>query len=374
MKKIFKFIVILALIGIILMCLARKLDILDFSDYREIPTEDIQKYSNYYFNRLSEIEKRIYIKISKSIENNKTNINFSNVDEENINQSIGKALTAYINDNPDVFYISNSYSVITKELFGIKLYTLKIEYDYTGDINQGKYDLNNAINDFLKGITTSKMTDYEKEIAIHDKLVKTVKYYDYKDIENIPNIKHSSYGALVEKEAVCDGYSKALKILLDKVGIENIVITGKLDGVAHAWNIVKIENNYYHVDTTSDDGIDKASDKYVIHAYFNVTDNEINKTHEINQEFELPKCNSNKYNYYTYNGYILKSYDSISSKLKTIVKSSQDSSVLEINTDGNTSLQRIIDTLYDLNFNMWQTKRVTNITYNKINDIYIFKK
>ena len=373
MKKIFKLIITLVFIGTILMCLASALGILDFSDFKKLSPEDVSKYSNYYFNQLNETEQRIYIKISKTVRNNKISVNFGNIEDNNLTETIGKSLTAYINDNPDVFYISNTYSVVTRNLFGLKLNTLTIQNDYVGDINKGKKELKKAIDEFLAGTIDSSMSDYEKEIAIHDKLVKTVKYYNYKQVENIPNIKHSAYGALVEHEAVCDGYSKAFKLLLEKAGIENVIATGNIDGVPHAWNIVKIGNEYYHTDTTSDGSLEEKSSDYVIHAYFNVSDKEILKTHEIEKEFKLPKCNSDKYNYYNINNYTLKSYDDIESRLDRIIKQTKNNNVLEIKTDGNTSVQRIIDALYDLNFNLWKTKRTTNISYNRINDIFIFK-
>ena len=374
MKKFLKVIFILALIIISLMFLVKKLDILDFSDYKEISKEDLERYSNYYFDKLDETEKRIYIKIDKSLGKEKTSINFTNVDEENVNESVERALTAFVNDNPEIFYLSNSYILTTKKIIEFKFYTLTIQYNYSGSINEGKEQLNNAIKGFLKGIINNNMSDYEKELAIHDKLVEKVKYYDYKDIENIPSIKHSSYGVLVDNEGVCDGYSKAFKILLKKVGIESIVVTGELEGVPHAWNIVKIGNKYYHVDITSDDGIDKDSKNHVIHAYFNLKDSDIVKTHKIGESFKVPKCESDKYNYYNYNGLIIKTYDDINNKLKKITSFNKTNNILEFKVDPNISSQTIIDYLYGMDFNLWKTKGVTNITYNKINDIFIFKK
>ena len=59
----------------------------------------------------------------------------------------------------------------------------------------------------------------------------------------------TAYGALVNKEAVCEGYAKAYKLLLNAMGIEcDVVINAE-----HAWNVVQLEGKWYLVDVTNDD-------------------------------------------------------------------------------------------------------------------------
>lgn len=373
MKKLFKGLFKILLIGIILMCLVNALGILDFSDFMQISKEENKKYSNYYFNNLDEEEKRIYIKMAKTIEENKTEFKFLNIKDGDIDKKIDKVFNAYVNDNPEIFYLSNRYVTLTKTVLVFEYNSVIIQYDSTVDIEKGKEKINTAADDFLKGLIYSNMSDFEKEIAIHDKLVSKVKYYEYEKISEIPNIKHTAYGALVEHEAVCDGYSKAFKILLDKVGIENIIALGILQEESHAWNIVKIGNDYYHTDVTSD-VLKENNKRYAIHAYFNLSDNEVLRTHEIDNNFELPVCNNDKYNYYIYTDNILKATDDISSRLKTIIRNNSNKEVLEFKDQGNSSSTKIIDTLYELDFDRWMTRGVTNIKYNKIDNMYVFKK
>ena len=288
---------------------------------------------------------------------------------------VNTVITAYFYDNPEVYDVSNQYAIMTKDFKIVKNSKIKLQYltKNEQDIERKAQKFEDAIDNMLNNVIDEDMTDYEKEVAIHDALVEMVKYYKYEDINDIPSIKHTAYGALVEKEAVCDGISKALKILLDRAGIENIIVSGKANGISHAWNIVKLDDEYYNVDATSDN-VKEGSDKYVIHAYFNVTDKDIKETHQKDSNFEFPECNATKYEYYTVQDFYLPYEGSTAVELSRIIAKANKTSMLEIKADERYYIQAIIDTLYDLNFANWKTQGKTSVTYNKIRDIYIFLK
>lgn len=111
---------------------------------------------------------------------------------------------------------------------------------------------------------SDRPTKLEKIIAAHDYLIENCAYnwivgtwtaydntynpqlYPKKDDE-----VYSAYGALVNGDAVCQGYALAFKLLLDEMGI-NTVITSS-DPMNHAWNLVELDGEWYHVDVTWDD-------------------------------------------------------------------------------------------------------------------------
>ena len=95
-------------------------------------------------------------------------------------------------------------------------------------------------------------SDFDKARILHDYLVLTCAY----DEENynagtIPAASYSAYGALVNHVAVCNGYTLAYQKLCQAAGLECQVVRG----VNHAWNVVKIDGQWYHVDTTWDDPV-----------------------------------------------------------------------------------------------------------------------
>lgn len=372
MKKFLKITVVIAVI-IALICLAQKLDILGFS-FLDISEEQLANYSEYYFNQLELDEKKMYARIDEAVEDKRERIFLGTQEAQGINGKIEKVLTAYFYDNPEFYYISNEYTIITRDFRLFDYVILELEYltDNDYEIKAGQVAIKEVIDDLLNDCIKQGMTDYEKELAIHDALVKHVTYYKYEDINNIPAIKHTAYGALVQKEAVCDGYAKAYKMLLKKVGIDSIIIGGRTENVAHAWNMVELDEKYYHVDVTSDK-LDEHG-KHTIHAYFNITDETITKTHTIDKTFSVPESTDDEYSYYIKNKYYIKYEDNLYTMLKQIISNQKDLDVLEIKADKRYYAQTIVDALYDLNFNNWRFGHKTNVSYNKIGDIYIFVK
>lgn len=119
------------------------------------------------------------------------------------------------------------------------------------------------------------MSDREKVRAAHDYLVLHTAYKEealvcegcYPDV-------YTAYGALFHGEAVCDGYTKAMVLLLDAVGIENYYVVGEGNGQAHSWNLVKVDDTYAHVDVTWDDPIPDRPGK-ISYDYFLVPENKL---------------------------------------------------------------------------------------------------
>lgn len=99
---------------------------------------------------------------------------------------------------------------------------------------------------------TDDMTDYEKALLVHDWLAVYCEY-DYERLlsNSIPAESHTAYGALTKQVAVCDGYSKAFQYIMQKLGIPCYLTSSS--EINHAWNIIFINGQYYHVDVTWDD-------------------------------------------------------------------------------------------------------------------------
>jgi transglutaminase/protease-like cytokinesis protein 3 len=147
------------------------------------------------------------------------------------------------------------------------------------------------------------MSDYEKELALHDYLVNNCKYDPRVLAGNIPDSSddtYNAYGALINGTAVCQGYADAMYRLLKAVGIENMMVLGTVsDGVQtvdHAWNIVKIGGQCYQLDSTFDDPSYKDGGSHPTHDYFNVTDDFLSRDHTWDKS-KYPVCNSSEYTY-----------------------------------------------------------------------------
>ena len=166
---------------------------------------------------------------------------------------------------------------------------------------------------------TEDMSDFEKELALHDRLVCDCKYIG---AESVYDDQHTAYGALVTHEAVCDGYAKAMYLLLTRAGIENRVVYGKAGNNGHAWNQVKLDGEWYMLDATWDDLDYGAIEGVAYHKYFNVCDSYIYDSHSWNRD-EYYTCNSMEGNYYNFLGYVYSDQTEFKEKISERLQSGE---------------------------------------------------
>jgi hypothetical protein len=164
-----------------------------------------------------------------------------------------------------------------------ELYTA-IENKYDVVINDAKVaTVYNKAKDIISSVTNSSMSDLEKELAIHGYVVKNTAYdFDNYINERVPDDSYTAYGTLINGKAVCQGYADTMKLLLNLAGIEAQVVVGYAKE-PHAWNLVKIDGQYYHLDATWDDPVPDDGNN-VRYSYFNVSDEQISKNHEWNRK------------------------------------------------------------------------------------------
>lgn len=135
---------------------------------------------------------------------------------------------------------------------------------------------------------TGGMTDFEKELALHDALVRLGEYdetvYDPATPQGRPD-NTNPYGMLVEGYGICLGYATSFQLLMDLAGVECITVVGASSGSTsdHAWNMVRLEGEWYCVDPTWNDpvGGERVSPNQwdqVHHTYFNVTSDDMRWT------------------------------------------------------------------------------------------------
>ena len=105
----------------------------------------------------------------------------------------------------------------------------------------------------IASCVTDGMSDYEIAKALHDYLALNNEYDMRYYSGGMPRISYTAYGALVNRTSVCAGYALAYERLMDQVGIPCEYVTGMTTSGSHAWNIIQIDGEWYHVDVTWDD-------------------------------------------------------------------------------------------------------------------------
>lgn len=252
----------------------------------------------YGFSAISTLENSenlmwAYNILKNSVENCEETISFQDSSGLSITEAeLDMVLEVYRNDNPQHFWLGRECTLS----FSNSCVVNKISPTYTmtgSDLTAAKAAFNTAVETALAGITPD-MSQFEIELYLHDYLADRVDY-----VLDAPNA-HNAYGALVEGKAVCEGYARAFQYLLMQAGISSYVVTGTSRGEDHAWNLVRIDGEYYHVDLTWDDASKKDANCY---AYFNVTTAQLEEDHTIaEQVYAIPTCTATAANYFKVNG------------------------------------------------------------------------
>lgn len=138
-------------------------------------------------------------------------------------------------------------------------------------------------------------TPYDTLLSIHNELAKMVQYKDD------GKLSHSIVGPLLFGRGVCDGFSKTLKFILDELSIPCFVVNGTATdphtgkNESHAWNVVKIDNSWVHIDLTFDTTISQPP--VIRHDYFGLNTPMIARDHQFDVTL-YPVSSSTSLEYY----------------------------------------------------------------------------
>jgi len=140
-----------------------------------------------------------------------------------------------------------------------------------------------------------KATEMEKLLYIHDFICQNVKYDKLKK-----QYSHEINGPLGHGVGVCEGIAKSVKILCDALNIWCVVALAENNpekGVKyrHAWNIVKVDKKYYHIDCTFDNSLGNPEE--IRYDYFLLNDKQMFRDHE-RLVWKMPACEDGERFYY----------------------------------------------------------------------------
>lgn len=188
-------------------------------------------------------------------------------------------------------------------------YSVKFSYRYYPDsanaemIPEYLFD-KNKVKDHQKALKARveklarpamKFSEMEKLQYVHDFICQNVRYDKLKK-----PYSHEIIGPLGQGVGVCEGIAKAVKILLDTLGVWCIIAISEANpekGIKyrHAWNVVRINGKYYHLDATFDNTLGKGES--IRYDYFNLSDKQIFKDHEP-VIWKIPACEDGDHFYY----------------------------------------------------------------------------
>ena len=251
---------------------------------------------NYAYSTLDEETRIVYDEVLDAILSHEEEVSVSTVDTK-ILENAYKAVCA---DYGGLFWVSGY--VYTQYTRGGKLVGMDFTPKYTMSHEERigiQEQIDDSVEELLAGISVSN-SDYEKAKYVFEILIQNVDYDA--SMENNQNI----ISVFLSRATVCQGYACATQYLLNKLGVPSTIVTGTAEGESHAWNLVRLDGNYYYMDTTWGNSryLDDSSqiEKYVNYSYLAVTSEEISRTHVLDSSFPLPECTSMENNYFVREG------------------------------------------------------------------------
>lgn len=278
---------------------------------QEVKAELMRKQQDlYYFSTLEITQQNLYVEILYALENYVEEMLVSTTDT----MQIDKVFQCVLLDHPEIFY-TDGYSFVKYTLGNeVKKITFKGTYTHgPEEKEQREAEIEMAALQMLKGIS-AEADDYEKVKYVYETIINSTEY----DMEAEEN--QNIISVFLNQTSVCQGYAKAVQYLLNKLGVPCFMVIGTVEnGEGHAWNLVKINNKYYHLDATwgdasyliciNEEGGEIQNMPSINYDYLCVTTEEITRTHSISDFVILPLCDSLESNYYVREGAYFRELD-----------------------------------------------------------------
>lgn len=247
----------------------------------------------YCFTQLSQEEKNVYAQVYHAI-TDRLEVSVSTLSTD----FLDKVFNCVLYDHPELFYL-DGYQCTTRSRNDVTV-SLSFRANYIYDEEETleyQQKLEREIETLLLS-APRQGSDYDKVKYVFDTIITNTDYVmNCVDNQNILSV-------FLYHQSVCNGYAKATQLLLNRLGVESVVVNGIADGESHAWNLVMADGAWYYLDTTWGDA-DFKDNRYqdvnpINYDYFMVDSQSLSKTHEVDRLVALPDCVARECNYYVH--------------------------------------------------------------------------
>lgn len=257
-------------------------------------------HQEYYFKQLTEEEQRVYRELLKGIRAREKEFYLTISDDD----SIDRSYHAVLKDHPEIFWVHNREKIYKTTYSDSDYCVFTPGYTYTdGEIDEIQTAMEQSFQE-VRALIPEDAGDYEKVRIVYTYVIDHTQYQTGEDDQSIA-------GVFWKKSAVCAGYAGAVQYLLERLDIPCIYVDGSTKGSTegHAWDIVKIGQEYYYVDATNGDQPDFLNGdaaqleehKTIIYDYLYPFPEEYEKTYTPSEELTVPACTAKDLDFYVLN-------------------------------------------------------------------------
>lgn len=257
-------------------------------------------HQEYYFKQLTEEEQRVYRELLKGIRAREKEFYLTISDDD----SIDRSYHAVLKDHPEIFWVHNREKIYKTTYSDSDYCVFTPGYTYTdSEIDEIQTAMEQSFQE-VRALIPEDAGDYEKVRIVYTYVIDHTQYQTGEDDQSIA-------GVFWKKSAVCAGYAGAVQYLLERLDIPCIYVDGSTKGSTegHAWDIVKIGQEYYYVDATNGDQPDFLNGdaaqleehKTIIYDYLCPFPEEYEKTYTPSEELTVPACTAKDLDFYVLN-------------------------------------------------------------------------
>lgn len=257
-------------------------------------------HQEYYFKQLTEEEQRVYRELLKGIRAREKEFYLTISDDD----SIDRSYHAVLKDHPEIFWVHNREKIYKTTYSDSDYCVFTPGYTYTdSEIDEIQTAMEQSFQE-VRVLIPEDAGDYEKVRIVYTYVIDHTRYQTGEDDQSIA-------GVFWKKSAVCAGYAGAVQYLLERLDIPCIYVDGSTKGSTegHAWDIVKIGQEYYYVDATNGDQPDFLNGdaaqleehKTIIYDYLCPFPEEYEKTYTPSEELTVPACTARDLDFYVLN-------------------------------------------------------------------------
>ena len=257
-------------------------------------------HQEYYFKQLTEEEQRVYRELLKGIRAREKEFYLTISDDD----SIDRSYHAVLKDHPEIFWVHNREKIYKTTYSDSDYCDFTPGYTYTdSEIDEIQTAMEQSFQE-VRALIPEDASDYEKVRIVYTYVIDHTQYQTGEDDQSIA-------GVFWKKSAVCAGYAGAVQYLLERLDIPCIYVDGSTKGSTegHAWDIVKIGQEYYYVDATNGDQPDFLNGdaaqleehKTIIYDYLCPFPEEYEKTYTPSEELTVPACTAKDLDFYVLN-------------------------------------------------------------------------
>ena len=257
-------------------------------------------HQEYYFKQLTEEEQRVYRELLKGIRAREKEFYLTISDDD----SIDRSYHAVLKDHPEIFWVHNREKIYKTTYSDSDYCVFTPGYTYTdSEIDEIQTAMEQSFQE-VRVLIPEDASDYEKVRIVYTYVIDHTQYQTGEDDQSIA-------GVFWKKSAVCAGYAGAVQYLLERLDIPCIYVDGSTKGSTegHAWDIVKIGQEYYYVDATNGDQPDFLNGdaaqleehKTIIYDYLCPFPEEYEKTYTPSEELTVPACTAKDLDFYVLN-------------------------------------------------------------------------